>query len=164
MINIKKISAILLSFIIFFTLGAVLVYAAQEPATGGTNNPVTGGTNNPATGGTNNPPTGGTNNPTVGVNIKLENPFKGGDSLFALLRTIINDILLPIGGILAVLAFIYSGFLYVTAQGNQTKLDTAHKALLYTSIGTAVLLGSWVLASVICKTIEQIGGQPICPT
>ncbi|MEX2013890.1 MAG: hypothetical protein WD896_00865, partial [Parcubacteria group bacterium] len=84
--------------------------------------------------------------------VKLVNPFRGGDSLFALLKTVINNILLPIGGVLAVLAFIYSGFLYVTAQGNETKLKTAHQALLYTAIGTAILLGSWVLASVICNT------------
>jgi len=91
--------------------------------------------------------------------INLPNPFNCGAAnctLFTLLRKVINDILLPIGGVLAVLAFIYSGFLYVTAQGNQTKLATAHKALLYTSVGTAVLLGSWVIAQVIENTINQL--------
>ena len=95
--------------------------------------------------------------------ITLDNPFRGGDSLFALLRTIIDKIILPSGGVLAVLAFIYSGFLYVTAQGDTKKIETAHKALLYTAIGTAILLGSWVLANVICRTIGQLGG-PICPS
>ena len=94
---------------------------------------------------------------TPGVNITLPNPFAGGgNSLFGLLEKVINNILLPIGGILAVLAFIYSGFLYVTAQGNETKLATAHKALLYTAIGTAILLGSWVIAKVIENTINQL--------
>ncbi len=93
------------------------------------------------------------------VRVNLPNPFNCGGAdctLFTLLRKVINDILLPIGGVLAVLAFIYSGFLYVTAQGNQTKLATAHKALLYTSVGTAVLLGSWVIAQVIENTINQL--------
>jgi len=91
------------------------------------------------------------------IKIELQNPFSGNDdSLFDLLKKVINDILLPIGGILAVLAFIFSGFLYVTAQGNETKLATAHKALLYTSIGTAVLLGSWVIAKVIENTINLL--------
>jgi len=98
-----------------------------------------------------------------GSPICLPNPFRGGSSLFALLRSVINDIVLPIGGILAVLSFIYSGFLYVTAQGDETKIKTAHKALLGTTVGTAVLLGSWVLANVICQTIGGLGG-PICPT
>ena len=93
------------------------------------------------------------------LTISLSNPFNcGGDNctLFTLLTKIINDILLPIGGILAVLSFIYSGFLYVTAQGNDTKLTKAHRALLYTSVGTAVLLGSWVIAKVIETTINQL--------
>ena len=79
------------------------------------------------------------------------------------MKVILNDIIMPIGGVLVVLAFIYSGFLYVTAQGDTKKISDAHKALLYTAIGTAVLLGSWVLATAICKTIGQLGG-PICPT
>jgi len=115
----KKLSAVLISFLTIFFVGSISVYAQA-------------------------------------VKITLPPPFRGGSSLFALLRTIINDILLPIGGVLAVLAFIYSGFLYVTAQGNQTKLATAHKALLYTSVGTAVLLGSWVIAQVIENTINQL--------
>ena len=103
----------------------------------------------------------GTGNPTISVT--LVNPFSGQDSLFGLVRTIINDVILPIGGVIAVLAFIFSGFLYVTAQGNETKIKTAHKSLLYTSIGTAILLGAWVLANVICTTIGALGG-PTCPT
>jgi|SRR3989344_1724891 len=138
MVNIKKLSVFFLSLSIFFVLGAVLVSAQ----------------------GTNNPPTAGTNNPVV-VNIPLTNPFKNSGTLFALMKNIINDILLPIGGVLAVLAFIFSGFLYVTAQGKEAQIAKAHKALLYTAIGTAVLLGAAAIASVICITIQQLGG-PAC--
>src|SRR3990167_4640768 len=134
----------LLSLLIFFVMGVVLVYAQSG-----------GGGSGGGTGG------GGSGGPSISAN--LTNPFGGTTSLFALLRTIINDVILPIGGVLAVLAFIYSGFLYVTAQGNETKLAIAHRSLLYTSVGTAVLLGSWVLANVICNTIGLLDG-PICPT
>lgn len=96
------------------------------------------------------------------IQVTLDNPFGTQDSLFGLIRAIIDDVVLPIGGVLAVLAFIYSGFLYVTAQGNETKIKDAHKALLYTSIGTAVLLGAWVIANVVCRTIAALGG-PACP-
>lgn len=119
-------------------MGAVLVYAQEEGGGGGGEE--------------------GGGNP--GIIIRLSNPFNCGGvspcTLFTFLGAIINNILLPIGGVLAVLAFIYSGFLYVTAQGSETKLATAHKALLYTSIGTAVLLGSWVIAKVIENTINQL--------
>jgi SNF family Na+-dependent transporter len=91
-----------------------------------------------------------------GVNVSLTNPFSKANSLFQLLDQVINNILLPIGGVLAVLAFIYSGFLYVMAQGKETEIAKAHRALLYTSIGTAVLLGSWALAQVIENTINQL--------
>ena len=134
--NIKKLSAILVSLSIFFAMGAVLIFAANGNPGGPGGNP--------------------------GVSVSLPNPFSGGSSLFALMKTIVNNIILPIGGVLAVLAFVYSGFLYVTAQGNESKIKEAHKALLYTAIGTAVLLGSWVLANVICNTIGQLGG-PACP-
>lgn len=129
----------LLSFSILFVIGAAFV-SAQTGTT---------------------PPGTGTNPPGA---IHIENPFKAGvgNSLFSLMKAIINEIVLPIGGVVAVLAFIYSGFLYVTAQGNESSLATAHKSLLYTAIGTAVLLGSWVLANVVCETIHLLGG-PICP-
>jgi len=117
--------------------------------------PDPGGQTQP-TGNTQNPqPTGNTSNPVV-VQTNLENPFKVGDTLFEVLKAVINDIILPIGGVLAVLAFIFSGFLYITAQGNEMKLKTAHRALLYSAIGTAVLLGAWVIAKVIEATINQL--------
>ena len=91
-----------------------------------------------------------------GVDITLDNPFKGGDSLFALLNTIINEIIFPIGGVLAILAFIYAGFKYVTAQGDTTKIKEAHQTLLYVVIGTAILLGARLISEVISGTIDQL--------
>lgn len=97
---------------------------------------------------------------TVSVTATLDNPFNCGTvnpcTLYGMFAAIINDIILPIGGVLAVIAFIYSGFLYVLAQGNDTKIKKAHQALLYTAIGTAVLLGAWVIAMVIENTVSQL--------
>ena len=136
----KTFLASLLSLSIFFCIGTVLVFA------------------DPPGSNTNPPPTGSNRNPSIRAN--LQNPFNCGGvqpcTLFTLLRTVINNILLPIGGVLAVLSFIFSGFLYVTAQGDTKKIGTAHNALLYTAIGTAVLLGSWVIANVIERTINQL--------
>src|SRR3989344_3970098 len=85
----------------------------------------------------------------VTFDIKIENPFKGGDNLYEFIKTIINSILLQIGAILAVVMTIYAGFLYVTAQGDTAKIKKAHDALLYTIIGAAILLGAWVIAEAI---------------
>jgi hypothetical protein len=93
--------------------------------------------------------------PTI-VTVRFDNPFRASGNLFELLTNVIDNIILPIGGMLAVLAFIWSGFMYVTAQGNEAKLKTANRALLYTVIGTALLLGSWVIAIMIEATINQL--------
>ncbi len=95
-------------------------------------------------------------NQNVNVPIKLDNPFSVGNDLFELADALVNKVVLPIGGVLCVLGFIYAGFLYVTARGNPTKISTAHNALLYSAIGTAILLGSWVIASVIRNTIGAL--------
>src|ERR1051325_3277782 len=122
------------SLIIFFSLGASFV-AAQEPDEFA---------NTPDS--TSNMPDS-TSNP---VKITIDNPFKKGvgDTLFDLAQAIVNNIILPIGGVVAVVAFIYSGFKYVMARGNENEIKEAHRALLYTAIGTALLLGAWVFANV----------------
>lgn len=109
------------------------------------------------TGGTTAPPTGGTTAPPpVKFNIKISNPFSGGNDLYAFIKTVIKEILMPIGGVIAVLMIMYAGFLYVTAGGNETKIKKAHEALLYSAIGAAILLGAWVIAEAIGGTIKQL--------
>ena len=86
----------------------------------------------------------------------IPNPLKGGCDLYALIKLIINEVVLPIGAVLAVFFVIYSGFLMVTAGGNEERLKKAKTTFLYTLIGTAILLGAWVIAEGIERTIKQI--------
>lgn len=92
----------------------------------------------------------------VKFNIKIDNPFKGGDNLMDFIKTVINEILIPIGGVIAVLVIMYAGFLYVTARGDTGKIKTAHDTLLYGVIGAAILLGAWVISEAIGGTIDQL--------
>ena len=62
-----------------------------------------------------------------------------------------------IGSILVVMALIYSGFLFVTARGNEEQLTTAKKALTYTVIGAIVVLGAWSFSVAISNTVNTIG-------
>lgn len=94
--------------------------------------------------------------PAVKFNIKIDNPFKGGDNLMGFIETVIKEILMPIGGVIAVLVIMYAGFLYVTARGDTGKIKTAHDTLLYGVIGAAILLGAWVIAGAIGGTIDQL--------
>lgn len=98
---------------------------------------------------------GTTGQRTCNSTICIENPFKQ-DSIQGLITTLIKDILMPIGGVVAVLMVMYAGFMYVTAAGDMTKIKKAHNALLWAVIGAAILLGAWVIAEVIEGTIKEL--------
>ncbi len=88
--------------------------------------------------------------------IKLENPFSRGNNLYDFLKALVVDIIIPLGGVIVVMAVIYSGFLFVTAQGNEEQLKRAKRAFTYTAIGAAILLGAWTIALVIENTIGAV--------
>jgi hypothetical protein len=95
---------------------------------------------------------------TQAVTISIPNPLNDsvGTSIPGLIRVIIDNILLPIGGVVAVLMIMWAGFLYVTARGDTAKLKDARNALLWAVIGAAILLGAWVISQAIESTINQI--------
>ena len=70
------------------------------------------------------------------------------------LAKIINAFLLVLTPIVVIM-FIYSGFLFVQAQGNEEKIQTAKRTLLYTIIGAAVILGSKGIALAVQQTVTQ---------
>jgi len=88
----------------------------------------------------------------------IKNPLGSTNSLFGFLNKII-DALLQLGAVVAAVAVIYAGFMFVTAQGDEGKIKTAKATLLYTVIGLAILLGARVIASVIENTIRSVGGS-----
>lgn len=98
----------------------------------------------------------------VRFNINIENPFNcGGTSsrdctIESFLRRIIEELIIPIGGVVAALMIMWAGFLYVTSAGDTTKIKRAHDALLHGVIGAAILLGAWVISQAIEATINQI--------
>lgn len=61
-----------------------------------------------------------------------------------------------VGSVIIVLAFIYSGFLFVMARGNQEELSKAKKAITYTVIGAILVLGAWAFSVAIGNTINTI--------
>src|SRR3989344_6685113 len=94
----------------------------------------------------------------VSSSVKLENPLRPGLNSIPALISAILDIVVQIGIPVVALFIIYSGFLFVKAQGNPTELETAKKALVWTLVCAAVLLGASVLSSVISGTIDQLRG------
>lgn len=91
-----------------------------------------------------------------GVNSGGGFPNPIGYSTFMDFVQAILQVVLKIGIPVAAIFIIYSGFLFVKAQGNETELTKAKKAFTYAVIGTAILLGSWLLAKGIESTINSL--------
>lgn len=80
-------------------------------------------------------------------------PVKGDLQTF--LVKVLNSaifILFPV----VVLFMIYTGFLFVIAQGNEAKIVDARRALFWTVVGVLILLGSKALAMLVCATAKSI--------
>ena len=73
------------------------------------------------------------------------------DFLVAILNSVIF-ILFPI----LVLMMVYTGYLFVAAQGRPEKLQEARRALVWTIIGSLIVLGSRALALAVQATIDSL--------
>ncbi len=93
------------------------------------------------------------------ISVTISNPIAAG-SLYCFLYDILN-IVLTIAVIVAAFFIIYAGFLLVTAGGDESKLKDGKHALLGALIGTALILGTWVIEKAIVATVDAIrGGTP----
>ncbi len=97
-----------------------------------------------------------TNNPQASSDIeKLEDPLGPNVSLEGLLLKLF-EIVLYVGVPLVAFFLIWSGFMFVSAQGNPEKIETAKSRLVWTIIGAVLLLGAWTISQAIKGTIEDI--------
>ncbi|MCC7160391.1 TrbC/VirB2 family protein [Candidatus Nomurabacteria bacterium] len=87
---------------------------------------------------------------------KICNPLGTETTLPEFIQNMLEGVI-KIGIPLIVLAVIYCGFLFVFARGNPEEIGKAKDALLYTLIGSAILLGSWAIAEMISATITSLG-------
>lgn len=87
---------------------------------------------------------------------KICNPLSGTATLPELIQKVLEGVL-KIGIPVIALAIIYCGYLFVVARGNSEEINKAKEALLYTIIGSGILLGSWAIAKMISITITSLG-------
>jgi hypothetical protein len=57
-----------------------------------------------------------------------------------------------------VLFLVIAGFKFIAAQGNESKLSEAKKNFVYVIIGAGLILGAWVIATLIAGTVSQLTG------
>lgn len=75
----------------------------------------------------------------IGKEFTIDNPLGETSDISTLLKNIIDFLIvlaIPISAILIV----YAGYLYITSAGNQEKVKTAQKALIWALVGFAIVL------------------------
>lgn len=92
--------------------------------------------------------------PETDKSVKIVNPLKF-DTLGKFVEQLVT-VARNIGMLVAVFSIVYAGFLKVTALGDEKKLEKANKAFLWSVIGTAVLLGAWLIATAIQGTVQEL--------
>ncbi len=103
-----------------------------------------------------------TTNTGTSINLKIPNPLKCNTTdnskctLFDLIATILNKIVMPIMGVLVVLYIIYAGFKYVQAQGNPAAISKANDNLKYALIGAGILLAAAGISQVVQNTVTKL--------
>lgn len=88
---------------------------------------------------------------------KLCNPLRGEMGLWDLVEFLVRDILVEIiAPIVITLMLLWSGFLFITAQGNEGKLETARRNFFYVVLGAIILLGAYLILEVVLNTVGEI--------
>ncbi|PID83359.1 hypothetical protein CSB11_01030 [Candidatus Campbellbacteria bacterium] len=91
-----------------------------------------------------------------GGGVGIKSPFtQEVGSLVDLLKIIIKGVTYVSIPIL-VLAFIYSGFMFIKAQGDTNELGRAKKILITTVVAAMLILGSNVILTMISDTADAI--------
>ena len=94
----------------------------------------------------------------AGAGVRIENPL-AADNLTEFFLLII-EILLIFAVPVIVFFIILAGFKFVTAQGNDSALAEAKKALLYAIIGGLLILGAFIILEVIQGTVASFQANP----
>ncbi len=149
------ISTFLSALLLVSFFGFIPAVAAQGDLGGGggfiENENLGGGGGTTGTGNING---GGTTGGTSGGSTKLANPLKVNtiQELLNLILQVVVTLAVPI----IVLFIIYSGFLYVTAQGKPEAIKKATTAFTWTIIGGVIVLGASLLLTVITNTVNAL--------
>lgn len=97
-----------------------------------------------------------------GAPVTLINPLNSGgcssnsNCLESFLVSILNFVV-RIGAIVVILMLVYIGFKFVTAQGREGEITKVKEMLLWTVVGSLILLGAKVIAMGIQATVQSLG-------
>ena len=92
----------------------------------------------------------------------IQNPIAASD--FGKLVEALAKAITAIGIPLIAIFLVWSGFLFVTARGNEQQLQKAKSTLLWAVIGGAIIIGAWALSIAIVNFAKNLGGSTVGPT
>lgn len=75
----------------------------------------------------------------------------GGVSQIQTFIQSVIQVLITLAGLVSVGFFVWGGFGYITSSGNPEALDRSKKTIMYSAIGLAIVLGAFVLSSVVTQ-------------
>ena len=89
---------------------------------------------------------------SVGLQNPLKSPFDSIPGFISGVLKVVVMIALPI----ITLLFVVVGYQFISAQGNSSKLEEAKKNFWYAVLGAFLILGAWILATLIAGTVSQL--------
>jgi hypothetical protein len=91
----------------------------------------------------------------------IQNPLNQSYSTIPTFIAGFLKVMVQIGLPIVALALLYSGFLFIKAQGRtgEDGLDGAKKNFKNVIFGACLILGAWVLATLIGNTVSQVVGN-----
>lgn len=93
---------------------------------------------------------------SLAKNVPLMNPLKPEYDTFSKLVEGVTKTAVSVLMPFVVIAFIYSGFIFVKAQGKPDEIKKAKEAMLWSVVGAFILLGAWAFAKIIGTTVSTI--------
>jgi len=83
------------------------------------------------------------------------NPLKGASTIPEFLAMVLDGLWLLLTPLI-VIFIIYAGFLFVTAQGEEGKIQKARHAIMWALVGTGVIFGADIMAKILRDTVSQL--------
>ncbi len=71
----------------------------------------------------------------------------------------IVKVLVTLAGFVSVIFFVMGGFGYITSSGNPEHLDKSKKTIVYSAVGLAIAIGSFVLSNIIADLATTAFGK-----
>jgi hypothetical protein len=94
------------------------------------------------------------------ADVSIKNPLEGLDpnkdgvtDISDIIVGVIN-IVLGIAGASAVLALVYGGFTYISALGDQQKIQSAKTIITYAIVGVIICLASFAIVNILTKALS----------